>query len=79
VRERRPGPERELVAAFERVFGREVPVREAPPRLGDAVGAYANVDRIAELTGWRAEHDIDEGIASALAWGARRQEVLGYE
>ncbi|MBF4769211.1 UDP-glucose 4-epimerase GalE [Nocardioides agariphilus] len=70
---------RELVAAFERVFGREVPVREAPPRLGDAVGAYANVDRIAELTGWRAEHDIDEGIASALAWGARRQEVLGYE
>jgi UDP-glucose 4-epimerase len=70
---------RELVAAFERVFGHEVPLREAPPRLGDAVGAYANADRIAELTGWRAEHDIDEAIASALAWGARRQEVLGYE
>src|SRR5436190_649438 len=49
---------RELVAAFERVLGHEVPLREAPPRLGDAVGSYANVDRIAELTGWRAEHDI---------------------
>jgi UDP-glucose 4-epimerase len=70
---------RELVAAFERVFGSEVPTREAPPRPGDAVGAYANVDRIAELTGWRAEHSIDEAIASALAWSARRQEILGYE
>ena len=29
---------RELVAAFERVFGSEVPVREAPPRPGDARG-----------------------------------------
>ncbi len=70
---------RELVATFERVFGREVPIREAPPRPGDAVGCYANVDLVAELTGWRAEHDIEEAIASALAWAGRRQEILGYE
>ena len=36
---------RELVAAFERVFGSRGPGREAPPRPGDAVGAFANVDR----------------------------------
>ena len=36
---------RELVAAFERVHGRSVPLREAPPRQGDTPGAYANVDR----------------------------------
>ena len=70
---------RELVAAFERVFGKEVPVREAPPRPGDAVGAYANVDRAAELLGWRAEETIDDAIASALAWTAKRHEILGYE
>ena len=29
---------RELVASFERVFGHDVPVTEAPPRPGDAVG-----------------------------------------
>ena len=29
---------RELVAAFERVFGHEVPMTEAPPRPGDAIG-----------------------------------------
>ncbi|MBF4765435.1 UDP-glucose 4-epimerase GalE [Nocardioides islandensis] len=70
---------RELIAAFERVFGRSVPTREAPPRPGDAVGAYANVDRIAELVGWRAEESIDDAIASALAWSEKRHEILGYE
>jgi UDP-glucose 4-epimerase len=70
---------RELVAAFERVFGREVPITEAPPRPGDAIGAYANVDRAAELLDWRTELSIDDAIASALAWADRRQEVLGYE
>jgi UDP-glucose 4-epimerase len=70
---------RELVAAFERVFGSKVPIREAPPRPGDAVGCYANADLIAELTGWRAQHGIEEAISSALAWAAKRQEVLGYE
>jgi UDP-glucose 4-epimerase len=70
---------RELVAAFERVFGASVPLTEAPPRPGDAVGAFANVDRAHELLDWRTELSLDEAIASALAWGERRQEILGYE
>jgi UDP-glucose 4-epimerase len=68
---------RELVAAFERVSGREVPIREAPPRPGDIVGAFANVDRAAQLMGWRARFDIDEAIASALEWEDRRERILG--
>jgi UDP-glucose 4-epimerase len=70
---------RELVASFERVFGHDVPVTEAPPRPGDAVGAYANVDRSAQLLDWRTELSLDEAISSALAWGDKRQEILGYE
>ncbi len=70
---------RELVASFERVFGAPVPVAEAPPRPGDAVGAFANVDRSRELLQWSAELSLDEAIASALAWGERRRDVLGYE
>ncbi len=70
---------RELVASFEKVFGSSVPITEAPPRPGDAVGAYANVDRSAELLGWTADHTLDDAIASALAWGGKRKEVLGYE
>jgi UDP-glucose 4-epimerase len=70
---------REMVASFERVFGREVPITEAPPRPGDAVGAFANVDKSARLLGWRTELSLDEAIASALAWGEKRRQILGYE
>jgi UDP-glucose 4-epimerase len=69
---------RELVTAFETVYGKPVPTREAPPRAGDAVGAYANVDKARELLGWTAAHTIEDGIASALAWGAKRRQILGY-
>jgi len=69
---------RELIAAFERVYGSEVPTTEAPPRPGDSVGAFANVDRSGELLGWHTELSIDDAIASALAWADRRQDVLGY-
>jgi UDP-glucose 4-epimerase len=70
---------RELVRAVERVSGRSIPVTEAPPRPGDAVGAFANVDRSHELLDWRTELSLDEAIASSLAWADRRHQVLGYE
>jgi UDP-glucose 4-epimerase len=69
---------RELITAFEKVFGQRVPVRKAPPRPGDAVGAYANVDKAREVLGWSSELSLEEAIASALAWGEKRQTVLGY-
>ena len=69
---------RELVAAFERVFGSPVPTTEAPPRPGDVVGAFANVDKAHELLQWGTELSIDEAISSALAWADKRIEVLGY-
>jgi UDP-glucose 4-epimerase len=70
---------RELVQAFQKVYGKPVPVSEAAPRPGDAVGAFANVDKARDLLGWRASFSIEDAIASALAWGRRRKDVLGYE
>ncbi len=67
---------RELLASFERVYGASVPTRELPPRPGDAVGAYANVDKSARLLGWRTQLSLDDGIASALEWGRRRDALL---
>lgn len=68
---------RELVAAFERVTGRPLPTREAPPRPGDVAGAFANADRARELLGWQAERSIDDGIRDALRWGELRESLLG--
>ena len=69
---------RELVATFQEVFGSEVPVREAPPRPGDAVGAFALVDKARDVLGWTAELELRDAIASALAWAEKRHEILGY-
>ncbi|CAA9392146.1 MAG: UDP-glucose 4-epimerase [uncultured Nocardioidaceae bacterium] len=70
---------RELVNAFENVFGEKVPVREAPPRPGDAVGAFANVDKARDMLGWTSESTVEDAIASALAWSRKRKSILGYD
>jgi UDP-glucose 4-epimerase len=70
---------RELLAAFESVYGAPVPTVEAPPRPGDVVGAFANVDRAARLLGWSAEETLESAIASALAWADKRADVLGQD
>ncbi|QGN32599.1 UDP-glucose 4-epimerase GalE [Microlunatus sp. Gsoil 973] len=70
---------RELISVFEDVYGEAVPSREAPPRLGDAVGAYANVDLAHQLLGWQSKLSVADGISSALRWADKRRMVLGYE
>ena len=69
---------RELVTAFEHVFGKNVPLREMPPRSGDVAGAYANADTAERLLGWKARLSIEQGIADALKWGEVRKAILGY-
>jgi UDP-glucose 4-epimerase len=69
---------KELVAAFERVYGQVIKKREAPARPGDVAGAYANADTALRLLGWKAELPIDKGITDALEWGRRRLSILNY-
>lgn len=59
---------RELVAAFNAVIGGELPVAEAPPRLGDAAGAFTRSSRAATLLEWEAELSIEDGIRHSLEW-----------
>ncbi len=67
---------RELVAAFESVYGTELAKQECPPRPGDVAGSYANADTARELLGWQALRPIEEGISSALQWAEKRRSIL---
>jgi UDP-glucose 4-epimerase len=69
---------KELVAAFEKVWGSPINKREGPRRPGDAAGAYANADKAWRLLGWKTELSLEDGIRSALEWAKKRKEVLGY-
>ncbi|MFZ3069580.1 MAG: UDP-glucose 4-epimerase GalE [Anaerolineaceae bacterium] len=69
---------KELVAAFEQVYGQPLPVSILPPRPGDVAGAFANADKAERLLGWKAERPITQGIADALKWGELREDILTF-
>ena len=70
---------RELVTAFENVWGKKINTVESPPRPGDVAGACANADTAKKLLGWEARLSIEQGIADALKWGEVRKGILGYK
>ena len=69
---------RELVNAFEKVYGKTINKVEKPPRPGDVAGAYANADTAKRLIGWEAGLPIEQGIADALRWGEIRGQILHF-
>ncbi len=70
---------REMVIAFEKVYGQVIDKVEVDPRPGDVAGAYANADTALRLLNWKAEMSLEQGIADALKWGAMRKDIIGYE
>ncbi len=70
---------KELVGAFEEVWGSDINKSEAPPRPGDVAGAYANCDKAKRLIHWEAQHTVADGMRDALKWtGEVRPKKLGY-
>lgn len=67
---------RELLAAFEKVYGQKLPVVETDPRPGDIAGSCASAERAEKLLDWKAKLPIEQGIADALKWGEARKKVL---
>ncbi len=70
---------RELVTAFEKVYGQTIQKRDMPRRPGDVAGAYANADTALRLLNWQAELSIEQGIADALKWGELRSQILHWD
>ncbi|WP_435743844.1 UDP-glucose 4-epimerase GalE [Microbacterium sp. PMB16] len=67
---------RELVAAFERVTGEPLPVVETDRRPGDQAGAFAIVDRAAQVLDWRSARSVDDGVRDAIAWAEKLRSLL---
>ena len=67
---------RELIAAFERASGREIPSTLAPRRAGDVAASYADPAKARNELGWTAELSIEQACADYWHW--QESNPAGY-
>ncbi|UWQ93632.1 UDP-glucose 4-epimerase GalE (plasmid) [Rhodobacteraceae bacterium M382] len=67
----------EMVDAFARASGRDIPVEHQNRRAGDAASCFADASKALELLGWRAWRDIDTMCRDHWNWQSRNPE--GYQ
>jgi UDP-glucose 4-epimerase len=65
----------DLVHAFERATGRNIPLQIAPRRAGDVASNYANPEAAARLFGWKAMRDLDDMCRDAWRWQAKKAGI----
>src|SRR5690606_7995327 len=58
----------ELIAAFERASGRDIPYEVVPRRAGDVAASYADPSAAHEELGWRTERSLDDMCADTWRW-----------
>ncbi|WP_312707834.1 UDP-glucose 4-epimerase GalE [Stenotrophomonas sp.] len=61
----------EVVAAFERASGRQIPLRIAERRAGDVASCFADPSVAHELLGWRSSRGLDQMCVDAWRWQMR--------
>jgi UDP-glucose 4-epimerase len=61
----------EVLHAFEKACGRELPYSIGPRRPGDVARYFADPSLAHQLLGWRAEFDIERACADTWRWQAK--------
>ena len=67
----------EVVRAFEKASGRDVPYVIGPRRSGDIAACWADPGKALRVLGWKALHDIDEMCRDHWAWQAANPDGYG--
>jgi len=66
----------EMLVAFARVCGREIPYRIVDRRPGDIGQCYADAERAASVLGWRAQKGLEDMVVDSWRWQSRNPD--GY-
>lgn len=68
----------EMIRAFERASGRQVPYVVTDRRPGDIAACYAHPEKAErELGGWKAEYTLDDIMAHAWKWQSENPQGYG--
>ncbi len=59
---------KEMVSAFEKACGKQIPTKVTPRRAGDIASMLADASRAKAEIGWSATHTLDDMTASTWAW-----------
>ena len=62
----------QVIAAFERVIGRPIPLRMDERRQGDVAECFASPALAERLLDWRAQRDLERMCKDAWLWESRR-------
>ncbi|CAL5063248.1 unnamed protein product [Urochloa decumbens] len=66
----------EMVAAFKKASGKEIPTKLCPRRPGDATEVYASTDKAERELGWRAQYGIEDMCRDQWNWA--KKNPYGY-
>ena len=66
----------EMLHAFERACGRELPYKVTPRRAGDIAECYADAEKARRVLGWSAKLGIDDMCQSSWNWQSKNPD--GY-
>ena len=67
----------ELISAFSKASGKEIPYEIAPRRSGDIATCYASSTKANKELGWKAEKTINDACADSWHW--QSQNPNGYK
>lgn len=67
----------DMVKAFEKATGKNVPYKIAPRRAGDIAECYADPAKAKALLGWEAKHSLEDMCKDSWTW--QSQNPKGYD
>jgi len=67
----------DMVKAYSKACGKEIPYEICPRREGDIAMCYADASKAARVLGWEAKRGLDEMCADAWRW--QSENPNGYE
>jgi len=69
----------ELVAAFAKASGKDIPTKIVARRPGDAAEVYAKTEKAKEVFGWEAKLDIERCCVDQWKWASANPYGYGTE
>ena len=67
----------DIIHAFEKAIGREIPYVICERRPGDIDECYANPEKAYKILGWEAKYDIDKMCLDSANWQSKNPDGYG--